>query len=154
VYPGSSMPAYDLDANARKALLSFLNTATADDAQLILSNRTKALTPEDVAIESGHQAYARFGCVGCHGADLQGGVANPNAQGGEVPSLLHLSDDYTKDEVLAVIRNGRAPPLDNPNGPTPPLYMPSWKKVLSDEDINHIADFLWSKQQKKKADSW
>jgi hypothetical protein len=31
--------------------------------------------------------------------------------------------------------------------------MPSWKKVLSDEDINRLADFLWSKQEKKK-ESW
>jgi mono/diheme cytochrome c family protein len=70
-----------------------------------------------------------------------------------VPSLLHVSDDYTKDEVIAIIRNGRVPPVDNASGPTPPLYMPSWKNVLSDEDINRIADYLWSKQQ-KKVDSW
>jgi mono/diheme cytochrome c family protein len=80
-------------------------------------------------------------------------VANPNAQGGEVPSLLHVSDDYTKDEVIGIIRNGRVPPLDNAAGPAPPLYMPSWKHVLSDEDINRIADYLWSKQQKQK-DAW
>jgi mono/diheme cytochrome c family protein len=91
--------------------------------------------------------------VGCHGTELQGGVANPNAQGGEVPSLLHVSDDYTKDEVIAIIRNGRVPPIDKASGPTPPLYMPSWKNVLSDEDINRIADYLWSKQEKKK-DAW
>jgi mono/diheme cytochrome c family protein len=30
--------------------------------------------------------------------------------------------------------------------------MPSWKHVLSDEDINRVADYLWSKQQKKE--SW
>src|SRR5208282_3330088 len=131
VYPGSSMPAYDLEAKSRK---------------------TRALTPEDVAIEAGKQDFARFGCVGCHGTELQGGVSNPNAQGGEVPSLLHVSDDYTKDEVIAIIRNGRVPPMDNAAGPPPPLYMPSWKHVLSDEDINRIADFLWSKQQKKE--SW
>jgi mono/diheme cytochrome c family protein len=153
VYPGSSMPAYDLEANARKALLAYLESATPEDAQLILSRRPRALTPEDVAIEAGKQDFARFGCVGCHGTELQGGVPNPNAQGGEVPSLLHVSDDYTKDEVIAIIRNGRAPPLENTAGPTPPLYMPSWKKVLSDEDINRIADYMWSKQEKKK-DSW
>jgi len=147
------MPAYDLEANARKALVAFLSSATADDAQAIISRRPRPLTPEDVAIEAGKQDFARFGCVGCHGTELQGGVANPNAQGGEVPSLLHLSDDYTKDEVLAIIRNGRVPPMDNPNGAAPPLYMPAWKKVLSDEDINRIADYLWSKQQQKK-DSW
>jgi mono/diheme cytochrome c family protein len=154
VYPGSSMPVYDLETNARKALVAFLASATPEDAQLILSRKTRALTPEDVAIEAGKQDFSRFGCVGCHGTELQGGVANPNAQGGEVPSLLHVSDDYTKDEVIAIIRNGRVPPMDNSAGPPPPLYMPAWKHVLSDEDINRIADYLWSKQQKKAKDSW
>ena len=154
VYPGSSMPAYDLDGNSRKALMAYLAVVTPADVQALLSQKPHVLSPADVAIEAGRQDFARFGCVGCHGTELQGGVPNPNAQGGEVPSLLHLSDDYTKDEVLAVIRNGRVPPLDNPNGPPPPLYMPAWKKVLSDEDINRVADFLWSKQQQKKADSW
>jgi mono/diheme cytochrome c family protein len=153
VYPGSSMPEYDLDSNALKALVAYLESATAEDARLILAGKTRALAPADVAIEAGKRNFARFGCVGCHGTELQGGVANPNAQGGEVPSLLHVSDDYTKDEVIAVIRNGRAPPLDNPKGPTPPLYMPSWKNVLSDEDIHRISDYLWSKQEKKTS-SW
>lgn len=153
VYPGSSMPAYDLDTNARKALVAFLNQATPEDLRAILSNRPHALKPEEVAIEAGRQDFARFGCAGCHGTELQGGVPNPNAQGGEVPSLLHLADDYTKDEVTAIIRDGRVPPLDNPKGTTPPLYMPSWKHVLSEEDISRIADYLWSKQQKQK-ESW
>lgn len=152
VYPGSSMPVYDLEGNARKALVAFMASATAEDMQSILSRKTHALTPEEAAIEAGKQDFARFGCVGCHGTELQGGVSNPNAQGGEVPSLLHVSDDYTKDEIIAIIRNGRVPPKDNAAGPTPPLYMPSWKSVLSDEDINRIADYLWSKQQKKE--SW
>ena len=150
VYPGSSMPEYDLETNARKALLAFMTTASPDDAQSIVAGRKTALKPEDVAIEAGKQDFARFGCVGCHGTELQGGVPNPNAQGGEVPSLLHVADDYTKDEVIAIIRDGKAPPLDNPAGPTPPLYMPSWKHVLSDEDVQRVADYLWSKQQKKE----
>jgi mono/diheme cytochrome c family protein len=147
------MPEYDLEINARKALVSYMAMATPEDAQLILSNKKQQLTPEDVAIEAGKRNFARFGCAGCHGTELQGGVPNPNAQGGQVPSLMHLSDDYTKDEIIAVIRNGRAAPLDNPNGPAPPLYMPSWKQLLSDEDIHGIVAFLWSKQQKAK-ESW
>jgi mono/diheme cytochrome c family protein len=153
VYPGSSMPVYDLETNARKALVAYMASATPEDAQAIVSHKARALSPEDVAIEAGKQDFSRFGCVGCHGTELQGGLANPNAQGGEVPSLLHVSDDYTKDEIIAIIRNGRVPPLEDPKGVQPPLYMPSWKHVLSDEDINRIADYLWSKQQKKK-DSW
>lgn len=151
VYPGSSMPIYDLETNARKALVAYMDTATPEDAALILSHKTLALSPQDIAIEAGKQDFARFGCVGCHGTELQGGVPNPNAQGGEVPSLLHVSDDYTKDEVIAIIRNGRVPPMEKADGPTPPLYMPPWKHVLSDEDINRVADYLWSKQQKKSA---
>lgn len=153
VYPGSSMPEYDLESNARKALVAFMSSATPEDAQEILSHQVKPLTPADAAIEAGKRNFARFGCAGCHGTELQGGLANPNAQGGQVPSLLHLSDDYTKDEIIAVVRNGRAPPLENSAGPTPPLYMPAWKTVLSDEDIHQIVEFLWSRQQKAK-DSW
>jgi mono/diheme cytochrome c family protein len=152
VYPGSTMPVYDLETNARKALVVYLASATPEDAQLILAKKAKPLTPEDAAIEAGRQNFARFGCVGCHGLQLQGGVPNPNAQGGEVPSLLHASDDYTKEEVIAIIRNGKVPPTENTAKPAPPLYMPSWKNVLSEEDINRVADYLWSLQTKKE--SW
>ncbi len=153
VYPGSSMPEFDLDTNARKALVAFLNSATSDDAKAILSGNGHALNPEDAAIAAGSLDFGRFGCAGCHGANLQGGVPNPNAQGEEVPSLLHLSSDYSRDDVVEIIRNGRTPPLDNAKGPTPPLYMPAWKNMLSNEDIQQIVAFLWSKQQ-KTSDSW
>ena len=104
VYPGSTMPAYDLETNARKAIIAFMATATPEDAHSILSRRAKPLTAQDAAIEAGKQSFARFGCVGCHGLQLQGGVPNPNSQGGEVPSLLHASDDYTKEEVIQIIK--------------------------------------------------
>jgi mono/diheme cytochrome c family protein len=153
VYPGSTMPEYDLDTNSRKALVAFMASATPEDAQAILSGHSKLPTPEDAAIEAGKRDFGRFGCAGCHGTELQGGLPNPNAQGGQVPSLLHLSDDYTKDEVLAVVRDGRTPPLENAKGQMPPLYMPAWKNVLSDEDIHQVVEYLWSKQQKSK-DAW
>jgi mono/diheme cytochrome c family protein len=151
IYPGSIMPAYDLETNSRKALIAFLAVATAEDGQSILSRRPKPLSPNEAAIEAGKQSFARFGCVGCHGLELQGGVPNPNSQGGEVPSLLHASQDYAKDEVIAIIRNGKVPPVEDTNKPTPPLYMPAWKGVLTDEDINRIANYLWSLQPKKEA---
>ena len=108
VYPGSTMPAYDLETNARKAIVAFLAVRHPEDAQLILSQEDPNADTPGVAIEAGKQGFARFGCVGCQGLELQGGVPNPNTQGGEVPSLLHVSDDYTKDEVIAIIRNGGA----------------------------------------------
>ncbi len=117
-----------------------------------LAKAARPLTAQDAAIEAGKRSFARFGCVGCHGLELQGGVPNPNSQGGEVPSLLHASDDYTKEEVIKIIRNGKVPPLENAAKPAAPLYMPAWKIVLADEDINRITDYLWSLQKKKE--SW
>ena len=151
VYPGSIMPAYDLETNARTALIAFMSTATSEDAQAILTKRGKPLSPQEAAIEAGKQNFIRFGCAGCHGVNLQGGVPNPNSQGGEVPSLLHASDDYTKEEVIKIIGAGKQPPVEDTSKTPPPLYMPSWKTILSSEDINRIADYLWSVQTKKEA---
>jgi hypothetical protein len=43
--------------------------------------------------------------------------------------------------------------MDCAAGPTPPLYMHLSRRVLSDKDINCIANYLRSKQQQKK-ESW
>ena len=124
--------------------------ATADDAKSILSDRPKLLAGNEAMIEAGKRSFARFGCVGCHGLQLQGGVPNPNSQGGEVPSLLHASEDYTKAEATNIIRNGKIPPLADTAKPAPPLYMPSWKHILTDEEVNRIVEYLWSLQPKKE----
>ncbi len=154
VSPGSAMPAYDLDPNARKAIIGFLASATPEDAKLILSGRGKTLTPEESAIEAGRSTFVRFGCLGCHGANAKGGVPNPNSQSGEVPSLLHVADDYTKPEVANIIRRGKMPPVADAKKPTPPLYMPAWRNVLTEEDINRIVEYLWSLQPKQKEATW
>ena len=100
-------------------------------------------------IEAGKQNFSRFGCVGCHGLQVQGGLPNPNSQGGEVPSLLHVADDYTKPEVANIIRNGKMPPLADAKRPAPPLYMPAWRQMLTDEEVSRIVEYLWSLQPKK-----
>jgi mono/diheme cytochrome c family protein len=153
VQPGSIMPAYDLDSNQRKAIIGFLALSTPDDARAMLSGRPKALAADQAAIEAGKQNFTRFGCVGCHGMQLQGGVPNPNSQGGEVPSLLHASQDYTKDEVAGIVRDGKMPPSQDPTKLAPPLYMPSWKSVLTKEEISQIVEYLWSLQP-KNAPGW
>ena len=152
IYPGSIMPAYDLETNAERPSLHSWPPPLPKTRRRFCRRRARPLTPRDAAIEAGKQNFSRFGCVGCHGLQLQGGVPNPNSQGGEVPSLLHASDDYTEEEVIKIIQNGKQPPLDNTAKPAPPLYMPSWKNVLTDEDIHRIADYLWSLQKKK--DAW
>jgi mono/diheme cytochrome c family protein len=125
-----------------------------DAAPVNARPKNRALAPSYAAIDDGRQKYLRYGCAVCHGADLRGGLANPNAQGGEVPSLLHVADDYTRDEVVAMIRDGKKSPLENPAGHAPPIYMPAWKHIVNDEYINSIVDYLWSKQQKTEKSKW
>jgi hypothetical protein len=60
---------YELDSNERKALIEFLNLATAD-------------------VEAGKQNFSCFGCVGCHGLQVQRG---------EVQSLYLWSLQPKKD---------------------------------------------------------
>ncbi len=154
VSPGSTMPAYELEANARKAIIGFIAAARPEDAKLILAGRAKPLTPEESVVEAGRNTFVRFGCVGCHGIEGKGGVPNPNSQSGEVPSLIHVADDYTKPEVAEIIRRGKMPPIADQKKPSPPLYMPAWRNLISNEEINRVVEYLWSLQPKEKEAAW
>jgi cbb3-type cytochrome oxidase cytochrome c subunit len=154
VSTGSAMPAYDLEANARKAIIGFMAAATPEDAKLILAGRAKALTPEESIIEAGRNTFVRFGCLGCHGIEAKGGVPNPNSQSGEIPSLLHVADDYTKAEVAKIIEKGKMAPVADVKKPNPPLYMPAWRNVLTDEDIHRIIEYIWSLRPQQKEAAW
>jgi mono/diheme cytochrome c family protein len=152
--PGSAMPAYDLPANDRTAVLRFVSAASAADATAIEGGLARPPSAEAAVVESGKQAFVRYGCVGCHGQDASGGVPNPNAQGGQVPALIHVAEDYKKPEVAKIIQNGKTAPIEDPNKPPPPLYMPSWKAVLSEEDVANIVEYLWSLKPKEAEDKW
>lgn len=154
VSPGSTMPAYDLTSDERTALIRFMAVATDKDAEALLAGGAKALTPEEEAVEAGARAFVHYGCVGCHGQGAAGGVANPNSQGGQVPSLVHVADDYKKSEVMAIIRDGKTPPLADPAMPAPPLTMPSWKGTVNEEDLHNIVEYLWSLKPKGEGSRW
>ena len=81
MYPGTSMPDYELGINARKSLIAFLSNATPEDAKAILAESKPALSPEQAAIESGHREFLHFGCAGCHGTELQGRHAEQECPG-------------------------------------------------------------------------
>jgi len=97
------------------------------------------------AVEHGRAVFQRYGCIGCHGIEGRGGVRNDNAAtGGEVPPLTYVAQGFTKDQLKALIRAGRYPTKADPNGPTPPLWMPTWKDKLSDEELDAVVEYLIS----------
>lgn len=61
-------------------------------------------------------------CASCHGADLSGGAG---------PDLTSVGADYSKDEIVDIIQNGKG-------------QMPA--QNLSDDDADLIAGWLAEKQ--------
>ena len=151
--PGNAISASNVDANVPKTPAN-QKPAPPKSAQLNEPRTNRTLTQANVTVEMGRQNVLRYGCPVCHGADLKGGLPNENAQGGEVLSLVHLPDDYTKDEVIAIIRNGKKPPLQDPKKLAPPLYMPEWKRFINDQHIHSIVDYLWTQEQKSAGENW
>lgn len=106
--------------------------------------------------EPGAQVFQRFQCFACHGPQGKGGVKNPNAVGGEVPALARVAEGYTVSELKRKIQEG-VPKVDkqDPEGPDPPLFMPSWKGVLDDDQLDSLTAYLLSLMPKTgKGEEW
>lgn len=91
------------------------------------SNATK---PKEIAIvdkdDPAMESYKLATCINCHGADLKGG-------GG--PSLRGIGDVHDKDAILSIIKEGL-------NGKMPAVYDTALANGLTDQDIDHLAEWL------------
>lgn len=97
------------------------------------------------AAEHGRAVFQKYGCVGCHGIEGRGGVKNPNAvTGEEVPPLTYVAQGFTKDQLQMLIRAGRYPTKANPRGPTPPLWMPTWKDKIAEDELEALVEYVVS----------
>lgn len=106
----------------------------------------------DPQVKKGQEVFNLKGCVYCHGPNGSGGVKNANSQGGEIPSLSKVAEGYSAEELKNKILAGvKEVAKEDPEGPTPPLYMPSWKGHVSDEELEALASFLMSLAPKKEA---
>lgn len=103
-------------------------------------------------VEQGAAVFQKMGCVGCHGLQGRGGIINPNMDmGEEVPPLTHVSDGYSKEELKEIIREGSTPGKSDRHGLAPPLWMPSWKEKLTDEELDAVVEYLYSLNPEKPA---
>ena len=98
------------------------------------------------ALERGKAVYLKYGCAGCHGANGEGKVPNPNAKTAQqVPGLQYVAEGYTKDELRKRILDGqREIPLMDPRKPSPPLYMPAWREKIKEGDLADLMEYLIS----------
>jgi len=106
--------------------------------------------PVPIGLAPGLKVFQDYGCIVCHGEGGNHGAHNFNAQTGQqVPSLIHVVDSYTKAELITKIRTGVSvvAKLD-PNGPKPPLFMPSFHDLLSDQQMEDLLLYLYSLKPK------
>ncbi len=141
ITPGSIMPQFNFSEQEMRALTEFLLSLT--DTNVIGFLKTPALmTP----VERGKAVYKKYGCAGCHGAEGQGGIPNPNAKTAQqVPGLQRVSEGYTKDELKKRILDGqREIPVMDPKRPPAPLYMPPWRARIAEGELNDLVEYLFS----------
>lgn len=115
--------------------------------------------PLDPQLDRGRQLYEKYSCIACHGAGGVGGVHNVNAQtGGMINGVRLVAEAYTKADLAKKILDGVAVvPKADPNGPAPPLAMPSYKGVIGYQELQDLTEYLFSLKPpgaKKKADEW
>lgn len=148
IYP-TFMPDYGLSDEQAMALTIYMLSLTGKPlpSTYVLPPAPAQPEPEYASsVEHGQAVFHQYGCNGCHGANAMGGRKNWNAQlGQEVPSLVYVKAYYDKDTLKEFIRTGRqpAPRLDT-RRPRPPLYMPSWKDRVTEEELDALAEYLLS----------
>lgn len=141
----------DAEIEAVAAYLSSLNVPNGDPSDSDFPETASSESP----VERGRALFKRVGCFQCHGEEGKGGVLNANAQGGHVPTLTLVSQGYSDPELKAKIHNGvRYLVKADSNGPMPPLFMPTWGRVLTDRQIDDIVAYLKSLAGTEKKDDW
>lgn len=147
----SGMPFFQLsDADARAVttyVLSFAKDKIPSNVVVPAAPR-----PEPVlrtAVERGRAVYVKFGCAACHAPDGSGGIRNFNYQGGTEPNLKKVMGTYKREELRQKLEKG-VPVVGkaDPQGPTPPLYMPSWKEKIKGQELDDLMTYLFSIAEK------
>ncbi len=156
--PESSMPNYELTNEEVEMLtalvLSFASEKEKEEhpipARFLLPAHPSPEPSYASAVERGKAVFNRWGCAGCHGFEGRGGIRNKNMEmAEEVPPLMDVADGFTKEELKETIRNGRYPARADSSETAPPLWMPSWKGKISEEELDALSEYLLS----LKADS-
>jgi len=146
--PPTPMPNYRFTDEETEALTALVLGFAHEriPARFVVPDRAPRPAPQYAsAVDAGRAVFQKYGCAACHGMEGRGGVKNYNAAtGGEVPPLLYVAQGFTRDQLKELIRTGRYPTKADPKGPTVPLWMPAWKDKLSEEELEHVVEYLVS----------
>lgn len=160
----SGMPDFraELGAEGAEAITTWLMSMTAEHVPsnyFVPAKKGGEPVPAAGTLAHGKYVFKKYGCGGCHGQDAKEGRRNFNALGkgqedpekdmdkGREPTLPDTVGTFTRDELVHKIQIGvpaSAVVKFNPNGPTPPLYMPPWKDKIKGQELEDLVSWLLS----------
>lgn len=151
-----SMPNFHFQPGVRADLVAYLSSL---QGEAYLSAKQRPWDAPEFSgdpVKRGAEIYRRVGCISCHNKGGKGGYPNNNVVGGAVPSLVNVSDGFTKEEVVKKVLEGvRHPVKADASGPEPLLYMPKWEAKLNRDEVEAVAEYLFSlKPKTADGDSW
>ncbi|MBI4369917.1 MAG: c-type cytochrome [Elusimicrobia bacterium] len=143
------MPNFHFPDEVRSALVDYLSSLKGQDFKGSPPWNEAAFSQEP--IKRGEVIFSRAGCVGCHGIKGVGGYPNNNVVANKIPSLTLVADGYSKEELMERIAKGKRPDKTDPSGPAPMIEMPAWGAVLKTDEIEALAEYLFSLRPPKAA---
>ena len=91
----------------------------------------------------GQLIYRRLACWSCHGEEGVGGIRNPGAAPNEtMPALRAAANDYTLEELKALMSARQFAERLDPDGEDPPFFCPDYAGVLTDEEFEDLYAYL------------
>ncbi len=115
--------------------------------------KSPALAVGTPALARGHRLYRETGCALCHGPNGEGGVKNPNSDSDPpeaIPGLYDLAEAYTRKDLLRKVHNGYQPRKLRADEPDPRLSMPAFGGVLEGDEVEAVADYLFSLKEEPR----
>ncbi|MBI4218011.1 MAG: cytochrome c [Elusimicrobia bacterium] len=137
------MPNFYLKDSIRKDMVDYLVSLKGD----LYESKERPWNKSDLMADPrkrGETIFNSVGCVGCHGVTGKGGYPNNNVVGGAIPTLTRVADGFSKEELKDRIRKGSIPAPANPQSPSPMITMPAWGKILKEDELDALVEYLYS----------
>ena len=147
----SGMPYFGFNKEETEALVAYVTSLKREKIPYIYY-REAPPKYEPVftdAAQHGRYVFQKYGCTGCHGKNANKGIPVFNRQGQRAPDLVKTVGTFTREELIKKIQTGVNPEeKENPQGPTPPLYMPTFKEKIKGTELEDLVTYLTSIAEK------
>ena len=92
------------------------------------AKRANPIPADQTSISRGENLFSTY-CISCHGPGGKGDGPAAAGLNPKPPNLVKMAGHHPDGDIAWKIANGRGP-------------MPGWKKIITEEDIWHLTNFI------------